>query len=104
MSTKQSGSNVLKQFDWEQSRFPIPEIYSNYVHYSWSLDDTRILFGQLKPKYGNSQEFLVEERGAVTLSWYQVKHLATQLSELVRKFEEANGEIKRPRLADKPGE
>ena len=99
---KLSGSDELKKFDWEQSRFPIPEIYSNYTHLSWSLEDVRILFGQLKPQYGDSQNFFAEERGAVSVSWPQAKLLAKTLPDLVRKYEEANGEIKRARLADRP--
>jgi hypothetical protein len=99
---KPSGSSELKKFPWDQSRFPIPEIYSNYLHTSWSLEDVRLLFGQLKPRYGDVQEFLVEERGAVTMSWAQAKHLATTLTALIRKYEEANGEIKRAKLADRP--
>jgi len=99
---KPSGSDILKKFDWEQSRYPIPEIYSNYLQSSWSLTDVRLLFGQLKPQFGDSKNFLVEERGAVTLPWAQAKHLAATLSALVRKYEEANGEIKRARLADRP--
>ncbi len=99
---KQSGSSELKKFEWEQSRFPIPEIYSNYLHSSWSLEDVRLLFGQLKPQFGDSNTFLVEERGAITLSWPQAKHLARSLAAIVAKYEEANGEIKRARLADRP--
>lgn len=99
---KVPGSEGLKPFPWEQSRFPIPEIYTNYLHTSWSLEDVRLLFGQLKPQYGDVKTFLVEERGAVTMSWPQAKHLALTLSALVRKYEEANGEIKRAKLADRP--
>jgi hypothetical protein len=99
---KRSGSDELKKFDWEPSKVPIPEIYSNYLHSSWSLTDVRLLFGQLKPQYGDSKDFLVEERGAVTLSWSQAKHLAKVLQAIVDKYEEANGEIKRARLADRP--
>jgi Protein of unknown function (DUF3467) len=97
-----SGSSELKNFEWIPAKVPIPEIYSNYVHFSWSLHDVRLLFGQLKPEFGNSQNFVVEERGAVNLSWGQAKRLSNMLTGLIDKYEEANGEITQVKLADRP--
>jgi hypothetical protein len=101
---KESGSSEVRSFNWVQSKVPIPEIYSNYHHFSWSLLDVRLLFGQLKPEFGNSPNFVVEERGAVSISWGQAKKLSVALASLIAKYEEANGEIKQPRLADRPTE
>jgi hypothetical protein len=97
-----SGSSELKKFEWIASKSPIPEIYTNYMHLSWSLQDVRILFGQLKPEFGNSNNFIVEERGAINLSWGQAKQLSDNLIGLIKKYEEANGDITRPKLADRP--
>jgi len=99
---EESGSSALRSFDWIPSKTPIPEIYANYLHSSWSLQDVRILFGHLKPEFGDSSNFIVEEQGAVTLAWGQAKRLAEMLSRLIGKYEEANGEIVTPKLADRP--
>lgn len=85
--------------EWVQNPKGIPEIYSNYIHTSWSLFDTRILFGHLKPRLAASDTFIVEEQGALTLSWAQTKNLAAILSEMVKAYEFVNGEIPKLKLA-----
>ncbi len=85
--------------DWVQNPKGIPEIYSNYIHTSWSLFDTRILLGHLKPSLGASDNFVVEEQGALTLSWAQTKNLAAMLSRMVTAYEAVNGEIPKLNLA-----
>ena len=99
---KATEGQEVKVFEWVPSKTPIPEIYSNYIHTSWSLFDVRILFGQLKAEFGNSQHFVVEERAAASLAWAQAKALAKLLTKMVEKYEEKNGEIKPVHLADRP--
>ena len=102
MASENNDSGKQNNFEWHQAKEPLPEIYSNFLHASWSLHDVRLLFGHLKPEYGNSDRFVVEERGAVSLAWAQAKLLATVLTRIVDKYEEANGEIKPIILPDKP--
>ncbi|HZL27376.1 MAG TPA: DUF3467 domain-containing protein [Acidobacteriaceae bacterium] len=85
--------------DWIANPKGIPEIYSNYIHTSWSLFDVRILLGQLKPVLGESMDFKVEEQGAVFLSWGQTKNLVRLLSGMVQAYESVNGEIPKLNLA-----
>jgi hypothetical protein len=92
----------IKSFEWTDSSGSIPEIYTNYVHLSWTLDDVRILFGILKPKGGGNKEFSSEARGAVTMSWRQAKALSEMLANVVNKYEEKNGAISPAKLADRP--
>jgi hypothetical protein len=84
----------MAKFEWVKSDSPIPEIYTNFIHASWSLYDVRVLFGQLKPKFGNDPTFVVEERGAVTISWPHFKEVSKLMHQMVESYEAANGEIK----------
>ncbi len=84
---------VRPRFDWVKPENPIPETYTNYAHASWTLYDVRLLLGQLKPVSGDSPKFVVEERGAVILTWPHLKEVLTMLNGMVEAYEQTNGEI-----------
>jgi hypothetical protein len=85
--------------EWVQNPKGIYEGYSNNIHSSWSLFDVRLLFGYLKPHFGNSDKFVIEEQAAVSLSWAQAKNLARLLAGMVEAYESVNGEIPKLKLA-----
>jgi len=89
-------------FDWMESKTALPDVFSSHFHLNWSSTDVRILFGQLKPQYGHSDTFMIEERAAVTMSWVTAKRLLLMLGAVVGKYEEVNGEIVQPKLPDAP--
>lgn len=91
------------EFKWIKPATPTRQVYTNYVHISWSLFDVRILLGQIVPSEpGITQGFSVEEQGAVTLAWPAVKGMRDQLIALVKSYEEANGEIKPLKIPSAP--
>jgi hypothetical protein len=82
---------------WQIPEGGRPDIYSNIYFLHWSLVDIRLRFGQMVPdpeKPPESSGWYVQELAAVTTSWAQAKALALQLSEMVKKYEDLNGEIK----------
>lgn len=82
--------------EWVESKEGNPEIYGNYFHTSWTLFDVRFQIGQLIPRSESNLTagFVVEKRGAVTITWPQVKNLLLTLADLVDRYEKANGEMK----------
>lgn len=92
-----------QQFQWIDPKEPVPEIYTNYVHVSWSLFDVRFQLGQLVPVGAELNEgFRIEKRGAVTIAWPEAKSLRDMLIDLVSRYEQANGEIKPLKLPSSP--
>lgn len=95
--------NKPVEFKWAKPAFPKPDIYTNFVHTSWTLYDVRFLLGQLIPtEPGVSLGFAVEPQGSVTISWAQAKNLRDVLIALVENYERANGEIQRLKLTEAP--
>lgn len=91
------------KFKWVKPTEPKPEIYTNFVHPTWTLLDVRFMLGQLVPTDpGVSQEFVVEQQGAVTISWAQAKILRDFLISLIESYEKTNGEIKPLKLVPAP--
>jgi hypothetical protein len=70
--------------------------YSNHILITWNAFDVRMNFGDFtaipNPKDG---KFHVETKAVVSVSWTQAKQIAELLAEVVRRYEAANGEIKR---------
>src|SRR5580700_10291643 len=92
-----------KQPTTENRKFPfvkpdegIFQVYSNYIDAAWTLFDVTIRFAQIVPLpvSGSEPNFEAEENARVTLAWPEVKILANMMTDLVKRFEEANGEIK----------
>jgi hypothetical protein len=91
------------KFVWSKPKEPKPQIYTNYVHLSWSLFDVRFLLGQLVPSDpGLNTSFVVEEQGSVVLAWPEAKLLRDMLIGLVDSYEKTNGEIKPLQLPPVP--
>ncbi len=91
------------KFEWLEGVEPTPEIYSNYVHTSWTLFDVRFALGQLVPLGKELNEgFRVEKRGAVTIAWPHAKALRDTLAAIVESYEKENGEIKPIKLPPIP--
>src|SRR5262249_17089105 len=63
--------------------------YANHTRLGWTGFDIRIIFGELIEV--TQEKITIEETAHVTLSWRQAKVLATSLSEIIQKYEEANG-------------
>lgn len=92
-----------KTFKWLKSKESAPEIYTNFVHASWSLFDVRVVLGQLVPAAtGENTEFVVEEKGSVIFAWPEAKVLRDMLHALVESYEQTNGEIKPLKIAPSP--
>jgi len=90
-------------FKWIKSDKPVPEIYTNFAHVSWTLFDVRVSLGELVPVApGQSTEFVVQERGAVTFAWPEAKILRDTLTALVESYEKTNGEIKPLKIPPDP--
>jgi hypothetical protein len=96
------------QLEWVPSRNgEMPEIYTNYIHATWTLFDVRVRLGHLIPvpkaqRTEGSNNFAVEEMGAVTFSWAQAKFIRDSLVRLVESYEKTNGEIKPLKLPPDP--
>jgi|SRR5208282_918099 len=94
MEQEQKKPELPVKFQWVEPKEGTPEIYSNYVHASWTLFDVRILLGQLVPlSVDPTSGFVVEERVAVTVAWPEAKVLRDALVDLVSRYEKVNGEI-----------
>jgi hypothetical protein len=82
---------------WVKSPQGVAEYYINTSSIMWSLDDVRFRLGQLINAEDNSldKDFkaVAQERAAVTMSWRNAKLLRNQLVQLVKLYEDANGEI-----------
>lgn len=81
-------------YKWVKTKNEVPDIYCNFLQVSWTLFDVRFVLGQLVPTEPSSREFVVDERGNVTIAWPETKVLRDLLTKLVEKYEETNGEIK----------
>ena len=91
------------KFEWLKEVAPTPDLYSNYVHTSWTLFDVRLELGHLVPLGKEKSEgFAVEKVGALTIAWPHAKYLRDTLAALVKSYEEQNGEIKPIKLPPVP--
>ncbi len=94
MADEQKQPETIK-FSWVKPVEPAPQIYTNYVHVSWTLFDVRFQLGQLVPNEPlKPSEFVVAEQGAVTVAWAHAKILRDTLIGLIDSYEKTNGEIK----------
>jgi hypothetical protein len=82
---------------WVKSPLGVAEFYVNASVVMWSLDDVRFRMGQLVNAEDNTpdEDFkaVAQERAAVTMSWRNAKLLRNQLEQLIKLYEDANGEI-----------
>ena len=102
MNQKQAGTTPVRFVQPEDGVF---EIYANIVDVLWTRFDVRVRLAQVVPDppdapAGNS--WVAEERAAVTFTWPAAKMMRDILTDLVARYEAANGEIKPPVLPDAP--
>jgi len=91
------------KFEWIEGKEATPELYTNYIHTSWTLYDVSLLLGQLVPAGKELNEgFRVEKRGVVTMAWPQAKALRDTLTAVVASYEKENGEINPIKLPPVP--
>jgi Protein of unknown function (DUF3467) len=75
-----------------------PEVYreySNHINITWNAFDVRFCFGDGDSMVKTDGKRHVETKAVITVSWTQAKQIAEILAEVIRRFEAANGEIKR---------
>lgn len=82
---------------WVKSPQGVQEYYINTSLVMWSLDDVRFRLGQLINADDNASDedfkAVAQERAAVTMSWRNAKVLRDQLTQLIKLYEDANGDI-----------
>jgi hypothetical protein len=83
---------------WAKSPEGIFEVYANAMHVTWTQDDVRIRLGQVvddpnTPNPGAGFRGINEERAAVTFPWRYAKSLRNQLTNIIERYEKANGPI-----------
>jgi Protein of unknown function (DUF3467) len=79
--------------EWVPSPDGIREVYTNFIYANWGPFDVRLRFGQLVPG-PQASPWVIEERAAVTMAWPHAKILRDLLIDLVKRYEDTNGEIK----------
>jgi hypothetical protein len=104
MNENSKGIEPSKEFEWITSPDGVKRIYSNYVRSNWTLFDVTVVLGQIIPRAvsGSSKGFFVEERATVTFAWPHAKVLHRLLGDLLKSYEEANGEIQPIKLPQDP--
>jgi hypothetical protein len=104
MADDKKSAPETKKFPFVKPDEGIFQVYSNYIDAAWTLFDVTIRFAQIVPLpvSGSEPNFEAEENARVTLAWPEVKILANMMTDLVKRFEEANGEIKPLKLAPSP--
>jgi len=91
---------IEDKFTFVPSPDGIVEIYANLVDANWTLHDVRMRFAQIVPNTrGSEPAFRAEERAAVTVSWGYAKTISQLLADLIRRYEDVNGEIQTPKIA-----
>lgn len=70
------------------------QIYANYIDISWTSFDLQYRFSH-NQRLANEETPTnkIEHRATVTLSWPQVKSLLLQTADVVKRYENLNGEI-----------
>ena len=92
-----------KNFKWVPPRDgQFRDIYVNVIHPSWSLFDVRFRLGQLIPSADYQAEFVIEEKGTVTMSWHEAKIVRDALIDLIASYENTNGELTKQKLTPAP--
>jgi hypothetical protein len=96
----------LKSLDSSQVKFQVveppnmPNVYANHIHVQWTNHDMRVRFGELvkieDPTAKTPKTFTIENRVAITMAWTEAKYFLSVLTDLIRKYEAINGEIKQP--------
>lgn len=74
----------------------LPELYSNLVNVNWTLYDVRLRFIQMVANPTDALDkvgWAALEKGNVAIPWGQAKILRDMLTEVIKRYEDVNGEI-----------
>jgi hypothetical protein len=76
----------------------IPEYYANHVSVFWSGVDLTLILGELTHSSENLARNIleIENRVKITVPWPVAKLIATNLAEVIARYEQKNGELKLP--------
>jgi hypothetical protein len=81
-----------------EPRDGVQRLYSNHLNALWTPYDVSIKFSLLtniaEATDKSPRTHTYEELALVTVAWTEAKMLAAMLSDIVRRYEELNGEIK----------
>ena len=78
---------------------PLDSIYANTTDLQWTLTDVTVRFGEVVQRVvANASEAKIREKAVVTIPWWQAKLLRDMLSDLISRYENLNGELKRANL------
>jgi hypothetical protein len=85
---------------WKYSEPPdgAEEYYANHLQMFWTSVDVTLVFGELLQSAENVDKNIleIENRAKVTVSWPVAKLVMKNLSDLIARYEEKNGELKLP--------
>ncbi len=74
------------------------EYYANHLQVFWSGIDVTLVFGELTHSPENVTQNILEiqNKAKVTMPWPMAKLVMTNLSDMIKRYEEKNGELKLP--------
>ena len=84
--------------EFVEPRDGVQRIYSNHLNALWTPYDVSIKFSRLtnitEAIDTSPRKHTYEELALVTVAWTEAKMLALMLSDIVKRYEELNGELK----------
>ena len=75
----------------------VAPIYSNNLDLHWTLTDVTVRFGEISHRR-ETNDAQVREKALITFPWWQAKVLKDMLTDLIDRYERANGEIRPVKL------
>lgn len=69
--------------------------YANHINVTWNVFDVRLHFGDSDVLTDSQGKVNVKTKTMVTMSWTGAKQVADILAQVIRRFEEVNGPIKK---------
>lgn len=71
--------------------------YSNYLEISWTSHDIAILFSEARRQsevQNADPPIILERKASISMPWSEAKLLRNALTQVIGRFEAANGEIR----------
>jgi len=69
--------------------------YCNYINITWNAFDVRLHFGETDVIQAPDGKVHVETKAVITVAWNEAKQISELLTQLIHRFEQANGPITR---------
>jgi hypothetical protein len=88
-----------RPIEYRQPKDGVARVYSNNVMMSSTTFDIRLFFGEVIEI--TDDKAIVEQSVQVTMTWLEAKILADFLQANVKTYEDKNGPLKLPIIADK---